>query len=267
MPVIYKITSPSGKVYIGQSWDWIKRKSVYKRLACAGQRKLYNSLVKYGYDNHEIQVICELPKDVSQDVLNSYEEIYLKQYIDCNVPILNIREAGSNGKLSKETIEKMSKSLRGRTIKPESIAKMLETRKNSGYVMSEESRRKIGDAHRRMKLSMEAREKIRQANLGKKMHENTKKAIVKANKGRKCSEETKRRIGDKNLGSKNGMFGKKGVLCYSSKKVINTSNGQIYNSITEAEVLNGINKGVLVNKLNGRTKNNTSFTYYNESHY
>lgn len=50
---IYKITSPSGKIYIGQSRDLDKRLKSYKcgSSKTKGQPKLYNSFEKYGIDN------------------------------------------------------------------------------------------------------------------------------------------------------------------------------------------------------------------------
>jgi predicted GIY-YIG superfamily endonuclease len=41
---IYKITSPTNKVYIGQSLDIEKRFVNYKGLFCKQQTKLYNCL-------------------------------------------------------------------------------------------------------------------------------------------------------------------------------------------------------------------------------
>ena len=40
---IYKITSPSGKIYIGQSWNISDRISRYKTIRCKTQGKIYNS--------------------------------------------------------------------------------------------------------------------------------------------------------------------------------------------------------------------------------
>lgn len=59
---IYKITSPVGKVYIGQSKDFEKRFSDYRRGRCPQQRKLFNSLYKYGFINHTIDIIeiCDI---------------------------------------------------------------------------------------------------------------------------------------------------------------------------------------------------------------
>lgn len=45
---IYKITSPSNKIYIGQSIDIDKRKEYYSKLRCQGQRRLFYSLQKHG---------------------------------------------------------------------------------------------------------------------------------------------------------------------------------------------------------------------------
>lgn len=50
---IYKITSPTGKIYIGQSVNIEKRwNSYYKNLSCKEQRIIYNSLKKHGFENY-----------------------------------------------------------------------------------------------------------------------------------------------------------------------------------------------------------------------
>lgn len=54
MKVIYKITSPSGRVYIGQTGLLKKRINAYKHARCRKQRKLYNSIVKYGWINKQV---------------------------------------------------------------------------------------------------------------------------------------------------------------------------------------------------------------------
>ena len=53
---IYKITSPSGKVYVGQSVNIERRLKEYKILKCKKQVKLYNSFIKYGFENHKIEI-------------------------------------------------------------------------------------------------------------------------------------------------------------------------------------------------------------------
>jgi group I intron endonuclease len=59
---IYKITSPSNKIYIGQSKNVEKRIKFYKYTLAKGQPRLYNSFKKYGYENHTFEIIhcCEI---------------------------------------------------------------------------------------------------------------------------------------------------------------------------------------------------------------
>ena len=61
---IYKITSPTGRVYIGQSVDirhrWDK---YYEKLRCEKQPFLCRSLNKYGVENHTFEIIEECSKE------------------------------------------------------------------------------------------------------------------------------------------------------------------------------------------------------------
>ena len=54
---IYKITSPSNRIYIGQTVDFIKRKSHYRNLKRNHQIRLFNSIKKYGWDKHKLELI------------------------------------------------------------------------------------------------------------------------------------------------------------------------------------------------------------------
>jgi len=54
---IYKITSPSGKIYIGQSRDIKERYLSYQYGKCKGQPRLKYSLCKYGFKNHKFEII------------------------------------------------------------------------------------------------------------------------------------------------------------------------------------------------------------------
>ena len=56
---IYKLTSPSGKCYIGQSVDIVQRILQYKKLQCKSQIKLYNAIKKYGFKNFKIEILYE----------------------------------------------------------------------------------------------------------------------------------------------------------------------------------------------------------------
>lgn len=73
MGVIYKITSPSGKLYVGKTYDLRKRINAYKCDIKKGRKdiKLHNSLRKYGWDAHVLEVI----EEINDELLNE-REIY-----------------------------------------------------------------------------------------------------------------------------------------------------------------------------------------------
>lgn len=89
---IYKITSPSKKVYIGQSIDIEKRFNEYKRLSCKGQIKLYSSLKKYGFEKHKFEILLEC----SSDELNEFERYYQDLYCVTNRNGLNLKLTKTN---------------------------------------------------------------------------------------------------------------------------------------------------------------------------
>lgn len=138
MKGIYKIKSPSGKVYIGQSHNIDTRFKNYKS-GCPAQPKLNSSLLKHGFDNHSFTIIHELPNDIDQLTLDTYEDIYLEQYKLLGVKVLNLRNAGSRGLHSDETKNKM----KGRVWSNYSIEKI---RKSLiGHAVSEYTRKKISE--------------------------------------------------------------------------------------------------------------------------
>jgi len=194
---IYKITSPSGRIYIGQSWDIEKRWSDYKVKRSNSQRKLEHSLLKYGIENHIFEVIHELPADVEQEILDRYEQLYMDAYRDGGVELLNIREAGSKGKLNQETKNKIGKANAGKPSfnkgkkiphSKETIEKIKNTntlfekgtipwnKGKSGYKLI------IKDKPKRI-LSEEERKKLSKILKGKKKSPRTKEHVKKiANK-------------------------------------------------------------------------------------
>ena len=71
---IYKITSPTNKIYIGQSWDIKNRWKGYKYTKQNKSiNKLQSSFIKYGLKNHIFEIIHELPYDITQNILDNYD--------------------------------------------------------------------------------------------------------------------------------------------------------------------------------------------------
>ena len=108
---IYKITSPTNKIYIGQAKNIDNRwERNYYTLNCKRQVKLYNSLKKYGPSNH----IFEKLEECSEELLNEREIYWGILFNVLGENGLNLKLGNSRGSLSKETKHKISKSLLGK---------------------------------------------------------------------------------------------------------------------------------------------------------
>lgn len=171
---IYKITSPTGKIYIGQSVNIHRRWKEYKYPKIEHyDYKLYNSLKKYGYENHVFEIICECTKEE----LNDKEIFYGKLFDVTGKNGLNIRECGgSKGNLNPETKEKISKKAIIRLSNPENnpFFKKHHTEETKKYLSS--------------------------INVNKPRNEDAiRKAVIK-NTGKKRTDEFKNnRSGEKNV--------------------------------------------------------------------
>lgn len=104
---VYKITSPSEKIYIGQSTNiYLRWERDYYTLQCKDQPKLYNSLKKYGPENHKFEII----EECSLEQLNERERYWQDIYNVLSKNGLNLLLTSTNdksGKHSNDTINKM----------------------------------------------------------------------------------------------------------------------------------------------------------------
>lgn len=137
---IYKITSPSGKIYIGQSININRRFGEYKRMNCSQQPKIYNSLKKYGPENH----IFEIIEECLIEQLNDKEKYYKICFNSINEGLNCELNDNGVGPRSEEVKEKIRKSQMGNTYnlgkkrtqntkdKQSLIAKSQDWRKNVG---------------------------------------------------------------------------------------------------------------------------------------
>ena len=255
---IYKITSPSGKVYIGESKNILYRFKDYKKLRCKAQTKLYNSLLKHNWELHTFEIIEEC---LFEDLLcreRNYQDIYdssgknglnckltkcgdIKQEM-CEETKIKIGESGKGRKLSSEHIQKIKDSNKGRVFSDEHCKNLSESGK--GKVLSENCKKAIGDANRGLKRSDEYKQ-YRKDNFSGVNHPMY---------GTHRSEETKIKIGENNKGNTNRR-GK-------GKKVIDTDTQIIYSSVTEAALAFGYTTSMLSKWLSGTRKNKSNLKFY-----
>ena len=150
---IYKITSPTGRVYIGQSIDIKRRLRDYKYPEqVKGQRKLYYSLKKYGYKKHKFEIVmqCDIEK------LNEMEIFYVDAYNTFNTKHgLNCNYGGG-----------------------------------SQAIHSEETKRRRAESNKGRKVSEEAKKRISEAKMGRPQNPNQKLKMSKIMVGRKFDFNT-----------------------------------------------------------------------------
>lgn len=203
---IYKITNPRGFSYVGSTVNLKDRFYRYKTLRVTSQVKIYNSLVKYGSENHEFTVLYKC-KECCRNV---FESFFGNKY-NC------ISEKGLNLALPKIS--------------------------DSVLHTSKYTRDKIGKAHKGKKISDEQKRNI--SERSKEWHANNThpmKNKIPWNKGKPFLKGdknpmygVKRSAEWKNIASERAkLSSKKGHLHYRSKCIIDINSGVFYENVREA---------------------------------
>lgn len=112
---VYKITSPSGKIYIGQSLNVARRMIEHKYNSKSKNLKLYNSFREYGIKNHIVEIIF-LSKD--KEEMNKMESFYIKKFDTVenglnHIDILNNIGSFSGKKHTEENVLKIKERMNG----------------------------------------------------------------------------------------------------------------------------------------------------------
>lgn len=193
--VVYKITSPSGKVYVGKSMAFKTRMENYNCINCTHQIKVHRSLKKHGVKNHKFDIIEEFK---SNSLYASGKEIFwirtymsnFSKYPEQNGLNLTDGGEGSPGAVwSAEARKRSSESRkgkpnlrsRGRKMTQEFKDKVSKAKKGVpnpkklGSKHSKETLLKMSKAHEgrvyksgfKLNLSDEQRNKLRERMLGK----------------------------------------------------------------------------------------------------
>lgn len=241
--VIYKITSPSNKIYIGQTVNYRIRHKKYLNLNCKQQIRLYNSFLKYGVVNHKFEIIEECKGFELNERERYYQDLY--NVIDNNTG-LNCKLTKTNdksGKMSNESKLKMSISATGKKYSEERKAKIKLFLNNSKEVACMITGLKWESA------TICAKENnINENSLRVKLSGNFK------NNTQFIYSETIPIKGVNYLCS--DIIKKKKVICELTNKIWDTTK--------ECALENNINRSTLINKLSGHKLNNTTFKYLYE---
>ena len=209
MGYVYKITNTvNNKSYIGISIHEPEKRRIRDHLSGRGNRVIANAVKKYGLDAFTYEV---LEANVFDEFLPDLEVAYIANYNTVAPNGYNLDAGGSHKTFSEETRRKMSEAHKGKKPSPETRRKMSEAHKNP----SEETRRKMSERQKGRKLSKETRRKISKANKGKTRSEEHCRKLSEARKGKnhpfygkKHSVEHRRKISEAQKGKKHHFYGK-----------------------------------------------------------
>lgn len=165
---IYKLTSPSGKSYIGQTIDQRRRKSNFYNTNCyySGHR-LDNAIKKYGVETFTYEILIQIieeSRDALRDKLDELEKYYIEKF-DSYYNGYNMTLGGSGTKgcfHTEESRKKLSLRAKGRP-SPTRGKPLSEEQKK---ILSEYAKTRIGEKNPfyGRKHSDNSKDKIRKAN-------------------------------------------------------------------------------------------------------
>ncbi|RWZ87202.1 MAG: hypothetical protein EO766_11770 [Hydrotalea sp. AMD] len=229
MYLIYKFTSPSGKSYIGQTNNLIKRQQAHINInsKCSAIR---NAIQKYGWENFTVEILVE---NISLDEANILEENLIKEHNTLYPNGYNLRTGGLNQLFSDYTKQKLSEahtgkilseehkqkiSIAGRGKKRSDITKSNISRAKTGVKHTKETRMNMSKSHQN--ISDETRQKMSKVRLGKKQTLETRQKRSDALKGKARSDDTKLKIANSKKGTKLVIDPLTGKRTYVKKETI-----------------------------------------------
>lgn len=225
---IYKLTSPNGKIYIGQTINKKQRKYHYNSNDFKSQNKLWNNVKKYNWKPSDtFEIIEEVVCGENKSILNEREIFWIKYFnsfqdgLNCN--------AGGCG--------------------------------NIGYIQSKETRKKMSLSKIGIKHPDWRNKQKSEYTKGRK-HTNDSKKKMSEVKIKRMNKNIKKKISIGLIGNKNGK-GNKG----KSKKILCITNGVIYDSIKKASITLLLREADIIDVCKNKKKEikNYKFIYYEEN--
>ena len=232
---IYKIESPSRRIYIGQAVDITRRFKEYKNIKKSKlQIKLNRSFSKYGIDKHNFKIIEETISEKLNNRERHWQDFYnvlSKKGLNCVL----VKSDDKSGVLNHETKLKISLA-------------------NTGNFHNEEIRAKMGIKNLGKIATLETRQKMSNSRKGKKLSKKHILSIKNGKQGIKFTENHKLNLSNSKKGKSNKCL---------QKKVIDVSTNIIYNSILEVSIKFKIKYNTLASWLRNDNVNKSNFKIYN----
>lgn len=148
---VYKFTSPSGKVYVGQSCN-IKRRLI-EHLSDSKHivNKFYSSIKKYSFESHKFEILF---LSDSQYERNRMEQFYINYYDSIKnglnlIDVIGPVKSFSGKKHSKQEVERIKLRMRG--VKPTWAIEKIKKKVYCGFL--DESFDSISSCARKLNIS------------------------------------------------------------------------------------------------------------------
>lgn len=177
---IYLLTNTiNNKVYIGQTWNNLDSRFGYNGEGYKNSTILYSAIQRHGANNFKYSILATAE---TQEDANKIEHQYIEQYDSKNQEKgYNIKDGGSVGKHSEETINKISETMKNKEWSPEA----LENKKTAGKAWKGKKRGPHTDEWKENNSIMmkEYHATHEHPMLGKHHTEEAKQKISEASKG------------------------------------------------------------------------------------
>lgn len=226
---IYQILNKlTGKSYIGKSKNFQERFEKHKKNSITKTNRLYSSMRHHGVENFQLVLLEDLG-DVSLKEVNSRETFWIKHF-QSNDPKFgyNMTEGGDGG----YTLASWDSESRAALYRQQSNAR-------KGRLVSEETRKKIGDGHRGKIIPDEMRRRISETNKEKGIRPPiyTKEQGNTGFKG-PHSEKTRKKLSEARKGkSYEKLFGvaQANSIKEHKKEIMSGRNNHQFKEITEQD--------------------------------
>lgn len=215
---IYKLTSPSGKSYIGQTINFNKRMLCYRGVKCCDQLLIYRAIKKYGWKSFTVDILTENAK---VEYLDMYEMAFIRFYDTFGENGYNLTSGGGGTRgihlteARKIQISNISKLMWANKTREELLQwSTMCSKNNKGKILSDETRKLISIGHIGKKHSDETKTKLSELNKGYrnrfygKHHSIETKEKLKSYTGRIPTDEARKNMRLANAGDKNGFYNK-----------------------------------------------------------
>lgn len=195
--LLYKLTFPDGKIYIGITNDFSRRMRAHKGASLRNTHPVCRAIAKFGWDNvnKETLVVGEyhyVRKLESSAILafnsrvpDGYNVSQGGEFAPSLAPEVRAKIAKANtGKITPiEQRQKQAESMRKKWLEPEYREKVISAA--TGNRRSDETKKKQSEARVGIKFSDEHRAKLSAARKGKVVHNWSEESRKKASESRK----------------------------------------------------------------------------------